>query len=297
MAWTTAILRETRRTFDMDNSGATTVREFVIAGSDLLNMLADLWEPDYIEGLGFQLTKKDRHSDGTDGEFNWMVIDSLRIEPEEPDAPPAGSVHALTAYARLKVTLTYKAEHVVAEREDPTSEEINIPNETWLTHTSDGSVEAVVLSPHGLVTDDSYEDPIPEDTDTTTYIPTITHTFTWHKVATPPWGIMRAKIGQVNNGVWPPGAKAENQFADETLLFAGYSTSKDFDALNQNLYTVSYTFIEKRFQIQQNGVGGWNHVWAPDATNGPWVKVTDVGGTLHRYPATDLSPLFAPEAT
>ncbi len=128
---------------------------------------------------------------------------------------------------------------------------------------------------------------LPDDIALLKQIPQTTHFVTWSNVSNPPWELITARQGTVNNAVFLG-------CAAETLLFRGAEANKLYrpgSGLHEGpsafVWAIKYAFSEKT--IKMNGrTYGWNHVYHPET--GIWTVVNN--GMSRVYDAGDFNSLF-----
>ena len=228
------------------------IRTSRIDGTDLLDLLDELFDPTYIANTGYSIGRKRQHL-----QFSWLVIDDVAVESHAVDNPPASPASEdLRDYAKLQVAMTFVAVSVNGGRDpgDP-----NVP-EGHLTHDRDASAEMITVPEHGLVWFPG-NDPLGPDIDAGKVLPTITHTMNWLGCSAPPFTALSELLGTVN----------EIQFmgaAAMTLLYAGYGARQRVDDNGDLLYDLSITFVELAHEeagLAAGVLAGWNHLYRPDA--------------------------------
>jgi len=266
-------IKEISRTLTIGVEGATATREVELAGADEAEFLTELFNPSYVENVGYEVRRRAQHP-----AYNWMSLREVAIKPAPPEEPPATG----TTYRRIRATLTYEADVLTGTREPPTS----LPG-TTLTWTTEGSAEMMSIPRSNLVWDADNE-PVGHDVDVGIVVPTVTHSLRWSNVLDPPFERMRQYIGQVNVAEFL-GA------APETLLFAGYTTETTFNQDEELVYSMTYAFIEKT--LWENGQAkGWNHFWRADAAAGQdtWQRLKQQGNNKRPYEMGALNLLIQP---
>jgi len=275
----TVAYTEKRRGLSFGLGGATATRVLQIAGSDLEALCEELFSAHFIANLGYSIGKRAAHPT-----YDWLLADAISFEPGDPENPPSG---AEEEYALLDATVTYRGERISGGLGDASME----PGSTHLTHTRTATAEMMTLPGHGFVWDDG--DPVSEDVDTGIVVPTVTHEWTWHYVIDPPWSNLRKYLGTVNQAGTP-----YNDAVAETLLFAGYSANKEFNADGDTVWELGLTFIEKFIDLTPDVPGGpvygWNHFWR--ANHDPsWCKLKDAESGKFVYPSGNHNNIFLSE--
>jgi hypothetical protein len=265
--------------------GATATRVLEIAGADLEALCVELFSVEFLAGLGYTVGNRARHP-----QYNWLRAEGLSFEAGDPENPPAV---AGTEYALLDATVTYRGRLVsvdlMAGQFEP-----EVPTGTYLSHTRTATAEMMTLPGHGFTWQNAAGDPVGEDIDAGIIIPTITHEWTWYYVLDPPWTNLRKYMGSVNRANTP-----YNEAKAETLLFAGYSASRDWTFEGGEFWNLSLTVIEKYIDLTPDDVGGtiygWNHFWHPNA-DPPWQKLWNpAAATDEVYPLANFTNLFRGE--
>lgn len=216
------ILHETLRDLTFGLEGATALRIVRIAGSDIQQLISDLFDGTYIPDVGFQITRQERHP-----QYNWLRAATIKFGPLETSIGDA-----TYEYDVVEATITYKGRNIgITLPDDP------VPlTGTYLEHRQSSSVEIMTIPGHAIAWANG--DEIHEDVDAGIPMAMIAHEFVWHNVKIPPWGAMRGLLGKVNSdAVW--GAEVAH------LLFSGYSWSVSFDLSGDVRYTLTAMFTER----------------------------------------------------
>lgn len=193
-------------------------------------------------------------------------IDRLVNLPDNSIPSMTDPITQLLNHATLaKITITYTP--IVFTEED--GEELR-PG-TWATYTQAESVEYVSLPGRAMKWEASDDELLP---DVLGVVPVFTtrHEITWHNVIDPPWELISAMKGCVNE--LPFRLRATNQIAEpESLLFTESSARKTFTIGEVTPWELTLVFVEKsqrvmtpapRGPIGDTGSYGWNHQWNPE---------------------------------
>jgi len=278
----TVSYKEKKRGLSIGRGGATATRVLEIAGTDLEALCVELFSAHFIANLGYSIGKRAAHPT-----YDWLLADTISFEAGDPENPPSA---ADSEYDLMDATVTYRGELISGGLGDASEE----PGSTHLTHTRTATAEMMTLPGHGFTWQNAAGDAVGDDIDTGIIIPTITHQWTWHYVIDPPWTNLRKYLGSVNKEGTP-----YNNAKAETLLFAGYSANKEFNADGDTLWELGLTFIEKYIDLTPDVPGGtiygWNHFWRPNA-DPPWQKLWNpTTGTDQVYPQGNFNNLFTGE--
>lgn len=174
----------------------------------------------------------------------------------------------------------------------PDIEEFQLEDFTYLTHRRTGGAEAVVHKASAWKKDGDDANIQDANQVFTQRIPITEHHYAWNYVLQPPFAAINASIGKVNETVW-------HGYPAETVLFDSYSMDIQFIILDDGslpltLWQLTYVFRERRVNLPDGSVGGWQYVYLNDAGNVGWAKVTDPDGNPMYKTATntELDNLF-----
>jgi len=210
------------------------------------------------------------------------------FDPNGPDAKPiAGLTEGLNSYngSFAKAIVDYRTVNA-QDRPDGPSNEIG----THLTYRMLFAAEDQPILPTGWRWIDDPAGSLPADLVLNKRIPVTEHHLTWHQVIQPPWDVIQALQGKVNEAEFLGAAAG-------TLLFEGAEANKLFRAgfesgPSEFCWQIRYVFLERA--IKHGGaVYGWNHVYRGSPPG--WVEVTN--GSDRLYDAADFSPLFRSAST
>ncbi len=167
----------------------------------------------------------------------------------------------------------------------PGGEEITLAERTWMTYRAAGAAEAVVVTGDNHKWNASDENTNDPDLLVIQRIPVVEHHLMWHNVLLPPKAAIDAEVGKVNSATW-------HDFAAETMLFDTWDAEKEFALLDDNsevvtAWKLTYVFRERRVQLPNGGVGGWNHYYRTrPAANMGWDILKNTNGD-RPYERTD----------
>lgn len=221
--------------------------------------------------------------------FSQMLVSDLAIDPLMPDSPRGDDLADLenetNAYDQgAIVTASYTTEY---DGEQSGDVDIEIPEGTTLVVTQDNGMETYSTPGRvwrwGTVAGNPVVDP---DTFAGIQIPTGEWSLVWGRVPLPPWDVMRATRGKLNN-VEFMGSPAG------TVLFAGQSARRMFQFVEETeLWELTYRFREQIKTRNDATEVGWNYFYREQASGGEhWHTIQDVTGNPP-FKSADFSELF-----
>lgn len=210
----------------------------------------------------------------------------LRFEPFDPDAPDVQTLEDLTiglnSYSGsfAKAIVDYQT-LIDRDRSDGPD---NQPG-TYLSYRMVFHTDPLSLTTESWEWDDQPTATLPADLELIKAVPLAEHRLTWHQVINPPWAMIHATQGKINEEEFlgcPP----------ETLLFEGAEATKLFraglaDDFADVAWQIDYVFRERSIKHGGN-VFGWNHIYRGDPAG--WARLTN--GSDYLYDTADFAPLF-----
>lgn len=126
------------------------------------------------------------------------------------------------------------------------------------------------------------------------YIGLIGHQMTWPQVQSPPFSVIRDRIGCVNNAVMN---FSTGDIAAETLLFLGADLKRDIIGVGSTVQTLGweivYKFSERRVNVESGTAGGWNHFLRAEKDQPvSWQRATLLGSSEPLFALKSFAELF-----
>ncbi|HLA85338.1 MAG TPA: hypothetical protein VJL29_11135 [Thermoguttaceae bacterium] len=209
----------------------------------------------------------------------------IRFEPIDADRPDrkelAGLTEGLNSYSNsfAKAVVEYETVNELDREDGPENED-----GTQISYKMLFSAEYQPIGPGGWSWVDT-SDPLPADQPLVKWVPMTEHHLTWRKVVHPPWTMIQALQGTVNQSEFlgcPAG----------TLLFEGAQAGKLYagdiaSGPSPFCWEIKYLFRERSIKHDGN-VHGWNHFYREDPAG--WAEATN--GTAKMYDEADFNALF-----
>ena len=227
----------------MNREGGSATRVVLINWGDINNFILEVFPKG---NFGFPLT-------ASFPGYRWLRAQSIDIEPWFAEAPRGYGEPVNVYVSGARVTVNYAPnkiddveEQTFVEQEISSSAEfLTWPNQgvRWQT-TPSGEVVACgqyVGKPGTISTSDIDKRKstlLSEEIKVGIVIPIIERTMTWHYVTNPPWVNIRNCLGKLNDRTWQGAPK-------ETVLFGGFSASRQTTSLGIKAWKLTYKFQEK----------------------------------------------------
>lgn len=216
---------------------------------------------------------------------------SVRFEPLDPNSPDAKVLASLTdglnSYSQsfAKATVQYRTLTLHDRPDGPDNDP-----DTQVTYRMQHDVELLAIASRGWKWADNPSLAVPEDLGLIKTVPVTDHLLTWHRVIRPPWDVIRALQGKVNQGTFLGCPEA-------TVLFRGATANKLFQGgfgsgAAEFCWEIEYAFRERAIKFDGQEYG-WNHAYRDDPPG--WAEPTHGGDRL--YELADLSLLFQQSGT
>ena len=162
---------------------------------------------------------------------------------------------------------------------------------TFATYNQGQSVEFVDISPESVAPEgaDANERVPPNERIVVPFFST-RHEITWHQVQDPPWSLISALKGHVNNAsIQIPTTSLV--LPAETLLFAESSSRQTIRYDGEITTELTLVFLEKR-QVFLGGSAsyGWNHKF--NSKTKSYDRIVVAGGSTPLFPSADLLSIF-----
>lgn len=210
--------------------------------------------------------------------FAHLLVSDVEVEPFEPSCPDGSAVRSLYSGANsypaagAKVTATYRTRF--DEDNAPRAKLPKVPRGTFLTYETELAAE-YLATPARTWRWDAAPDflPLAPDLHPGVLLPQALFRITWHRVALPPWDLIRLLRGRVNESEFlgaPPG----------TVLFLGARAKREFTfQAGAGFWRVEYAFQENVKVLSTGGQVGWNHLYREMPIDGEhWNAIADADG-------------------
>lgn len=262
-------------------SGFKAERRFIVAWADRLSFVLELLGASSVYG---------GTEPSTYPAFPGTVVEDIQIEPFMGQEDKATyqvftdlSV-GINSYAYALVTAKYTPVEMESgtgggqsETNDPDKPETD--PETYLTRSVKAGGEFMLLPASGLKGEDGdsavgvpqeTDPPVDPDARIVRFVSTQEITWTWAKVASPPYKWLDSLRGHVCSGRWP--TKSLYHPA-ETLLYMGYDLEQEkryyppgYTGKRTDTYKLTITLKSKRI-VYNNKTYGWLHAYRSKPTN------------------------------
>ena len=271
---------------DAASGGATVVIKEYVAWSDMVTYANSLLPQITISGTGFVIVL----GATWDGNPAYRVK-NFTIRPSFDERSKSTSKSALFGYADIpdydwaEFTITYEFPgygQSSDQGDDP------IP---YLHHSWSSALEYIEIDKGSWVWDTG--EPVGKKVPQGIIATRTTHRIEWPLILNPPWSILRATQGKVNNASFK---FKSGTVPAEALLFLNADIEQRVLGDGTVAYKMIYYFEEAvgRYDAVTGQPAGWNHFWRDDKKSG-WYRVwrTDNDGNLHRvYETADFDALF-----
>ncbi len=280
--------------FDVKPDGATAERRGLVSWDNLDDLVAEVFPP--TEASGSTLGQI---AGAAFPGRPYLRAESIRIQPFGdriigPDTSQDFS--SSPVYEQAVFTIRY-ATPTAAQNDDESDDEGDpVP---FLRHRWSVGGEFLSLPASGLEWA-AAGDVVPEDINAGVFVPTIEHEITIPRIASPPFSVIRDRIGTVNVAAV---SLSTGAIDPETLLFLGAEIEREVMSNGERAWGVSYRFSERRVYPQDQdaeavGFGGWNHYWLSSSADGGWYRLlrkNSSGGDQSLFRKTSFSELFQAE--
>lgn len=273
-------------TIRVDEDGTQAVRRFRVAWSDWLPFARELVGEYRVTGGAFAFIPPKAFPG-----FANMLVQELEIEPFEPGGPDGAAVGTLTSGVNqypsggALVTATYGA--MFDADSDARPDLPDPPDGTYLSYKADLGSQTMATPGRTWRWSDSPDFPaLPPDIQPNVHVAEGSFELTWHRVALPPWNVIRASRGKVNAAPFV-GSPAG------TVLFVGAKITREFHIFQLGgFWKVRYSFLESTRALSTGNLVGWNYFYKETPVGGEhWVAIADEDGNPP-YAAADFSTLF-----
>jgi hypothetical protein len=269
----------------VNESGITAWRSFRVAWADWPAFCGELIGSYRVVGGSFIFTAPLEFPG-----FPNLVVSDIQVEPFDPACPDGTGVGTLAATPNqytaggARIAVMYTTAFDVDNQ--PRADLPTVPKGTYLTYRADLGAEYVATPGRTWRWQAAGDPVVPDDVNPGLLIPQGTFHLTWHRVALPPWGTIRALRGKVNGGTFV-GAPAG------TVLFLGARVRRQFHFFQLGgFWEVQYTFQENTKELTTAAKVGWNYFYKEAKVGSEhWVPIADEDGNAP-YGAGDLTQLF-----
>lgn len=301
-------------TINMDRRGGSAQRKVRIAWGDIDAFFQELFPDPFFGYTGAFFPG-----------YPWLVVDSVAVEPFDPNNPTGQNEAINTFPAGARVTVNYKPPELdqghqggpTGDRSGPGGTTGSAGNQqgqsqTFVTHKVSAGGEFItwpsknlrwMRAANGL---DTPNQPQPEreydvaaDSSAAVAIPLLEHSISWGSVEWPPWTAIRQCLGKVN-------AYSFAGAGPGTLLFLGCDASRELTSTGVKAWNLEYKLSEKNVNSANPALPmGWNYFLRPDGVNAGSFDLLfrkppmiDLGNGQKGAPQTVLSaPVTAEQAT
>jgi hypothetical protein len=286
-------------TFSHNDDQTTGTEAYIIRASDLSDFI-DLVFPPLILGPTTAIKPARLPMRGAPA----LRAKQLDAEPFNGDLPsdPFGvdtGAPANTYDDLMKVTIRYETSQL-DEDEEPDEDD----PETFLTINVNAGGEFLQINPKKTKMQDTGAGGSADDEQNRDLLMPMVKSIInlewsakWESVLNPPWATIYDQLGTVNNTK----STLFNDAETETVMFQGVSGSRKFVFSGFGVlvqpWNLTFKFSQKYINdpdlISGNGIGGWNHAWAPDKQR--WVRLMrliDDDTTAPLHSLKDQSLLF-----